>query len=63
MTIDAKEFESIHIDFEKGIHLLNGEAMPRVSYLELRFDNGNWSLFISRDEFYKKPVTKDILKK
>ena len=57
---DIKEFKSIHIDFENGIHLLNGEAMHRVSYLELRFDNGNWSLIISRDEFYKKPVTKDV---
>ena len=56
----AKEFKSIHIDTEKGIYLINGEDFSRVSFLELSFEKGRWSLIVSRDEFYKKPMTTKI---
>ena len=50
-TIERKPFKSIHIDTEKGIYLLNGEEVPRVSRidLELIMENGR---FLSREMSY-----------
>ena len=55
-TIERKPFKSIHIDTEKGIYLLNGEEVPMVSRIDLEFNNGKWSLLITRDELYVQKV-------
>jgi len=52
--MESKLFESLHIDVKKGEFLLNGEDMKEVSHLELEFNNGEWSLLVTRDEFYKQ---------
>ena len=53
------EFKSIHIDTEKGIYQLNGENVQRVRHLELEFENGKWSLLVTKDELYKQSVTEN----
>lgn len=58
-TIERKPFKSIHIDTEKGIYLLNGEEVPMVSRIDLEFNNGKWSLLITRDELYVQEVEKN----
>ena len=52
MALKSKPFESLHIDVKKGEFFLNGESMKAVSHLELEFDNGKWSLLVTRDELY-----------
>ncbi len=54
----TKRFKSIHIDTEKSIYLLNGKKMDCVQYLALEFEKGEWSLSITKDEFYyrQQPV-------
>lgn len=52
--MESKLFESLHIDVKKGEFLLNGESMKAISHLELEFNNGEWSLLVTRDEFYKQ---------
>ena len=42
-TVERKPFKSIHIDIDKGICLLNGEALSMVSRCNLEFNNGKWS--------------------
>lgn len=54
MAIERKVFESLHIDIKNGEFLLNGEPMKGVSYLELEFNNGKWSLLVGRDELYEQ---------
>lgn len=56
-TVERKSFKSIHIDTEKGIYLLNGEEVPMVSRIDLEFNNGKWSLLITRDELYVQEAT------
>lgn len=58
-TIERKPFKSIHIDTEKGIYLLNGEEVQMISRIDLEFNNGKWSLFITRDELYAQETTKE----
>ena len=58
-TIERKPFKSIHIDTEKGIYLLNGEEVSMVSRIDLEFNNGKWSLLITRDELYVQEVEKN----
>ena len=53
-----EEFEDIHIDLNKKIFQLNGKNLNRVSKLELTFENGKWSLLVSKDEIYESAVTK-----
>lgn len=55
--MSKKEFKSLHIDTEKGIYLLNGEAMQHVSRLNLEFEDGGWSLSVVKDEFYSQTAT------
>lgn len=59
MAIEQKEFKSIHIDLENKIFLLNGEPMKMVSQVKLNFIKGKWSLFVTKDEFYKQAETPD----
>ena len=58
-TIERKPFKSIHIDTEKGIYLLNGEEVQMISRIDLEFNNGKWSLLITRDELYAQETTKE----
>lgn len=58
-TVERKPFKSIHIDTEKGIYLLNGEKVSMVSRIDLEFNNGKWSLLITRDELYAQEATKE----
>lgn len=58
-TVERKPFKSIHIDIEKEIYLLNGEKVPMVSRIDLEFNNGKWSLLITRDELYVQETTKE----
>lgn len=53
-----EEFKNIHIDLSKKIFQLNGKNLNRVSKLELTFENGKWSLLISKDGNYESAVTK-----
>lgn len=56
---ERKAFKSIHIDLEKGIFLINGEKLPMVSRIDLEFNNGKWSLLVTRDEIYVQKATKN----
>ena len=56
MAFESKPFESLHIDVKKGEFLLNGESMKSISHLELEFNNGEWSLLVTRDELYEQVV-------
>lgn len=57
MAIERKPFKSLHIDLEKGEFLLNGKNMELVSQINLNFNNGKWSLFVTRDELYEQTAT------
>ena len=52
----SKEFKSIHIDIENDIYQINGEDASKVSYLELIFNKGLWSMFLTKDESCKYPI-------
>lgn len=54
------KFKSIHIDVEKGICLLNGEDMKYISRLDLEYENGKWSLSVTKDEFYLQAATREV---
>ena len=45
-------FNSINIDLSKNIFELNGKRIEHVSELELSCEGDNWSLRITKDEFY-----------
>lgn len=50
-----KKLESVHIDVKNGIgHVeVNGnDISSNGSYLNLTFENGEWSLMTTRDEVY-----------
>lgn len=47
-----KEFKSIQINIERNIFKLNGEEMKGVSALSLDFENGQWTLSVTKDELY-----------
>lgn len=57
--VERKPFKSIHVDLEKGVFLINGEALPMVSRIDLEFNNGKWSLLVTRDEIYAQKATKN----
>lgn len=38
---------------------MNGEEVPMVSRIDLEFNNGKWSLLITRDELYVQEVEKN----
>lgn len=50
--VERKRLNSLVIDLEKGIYLLNGEDMKGVSRLDIEFDNGNWTLLVTKEEIY-----------
>lgn len=50
-----QKLESLHIDLESEIAKVevNGKDISAIgSYLNLTFENGDWSLMIKKDEFY-----------
>lgn len=48
-----EKLESLCIDVEKGIYKVNGRDVSKSGkYLNLIFEDGNWSLIISEDTFY-----------
>lgn len=57
---EKKKFKSIHIDTEKGIYLINGKEERLIRRLELEFNNGIWSLSITKDEHFEQTATKDV---
>lgn len=61
MALESKLFESLYIDAKKGEFLLNGESMKAISHLELEFNNGEWSLLVTRDEWYKQVKPEEVV--
>lgn len=47
-----EQLKTLHLDIEKGIYELNGRDISKSSYLNLIFDNGDWSLMITEDSVY-----------
>lgn len=58
MMVERKKLESLTIDIEKDIFLLNGEDMNGVSRLDIEFDNGKWTLLVTKDEIYSQAASK-----
>ena len=56
-----EKLKSIHIDVEKGIYEVNGRDVSETGkYLQLTFENGQWSLVITEDTIYSSdPVAKE----
>ena len=52
MVVERKELKSIEIDIEKKVFKLNGKDMIGISRLDLDFDNGKWTLLVTKDEIY-----------
>lgn len=45
--------ETIQIDTQKGICLINGtDVSKQGKYLKLEFENGEWSLMITTDKYF-----------
>lgn len=51
----VKKLKSIYIDTEKGLVVINGEPVERVSHLCIEADGRKWSLAISKTEKYEAP--------
>ncbi len=51
----SKELRSIHMDLDKNIFELNGKRLEKCSFLNIMYDNGIWSVEITKDEIYKSP--------
>lgn len=50
---EVEKFRSINIDVEKGIYQVNGEDIGNnASRLKLEFEDGEWSLEVSRDSHF-----------
>ena len=52
----SKELRSIHMDLDKNIFELNGKRLEKCSFLNIMYDNGIWSVEITKDEIYKSPM-------
>lgn len=53
-----EKLKTIQIDIEKKHCLINGEDISaNCKYLNLKFEDGEWSLMITTDRFFKSPVT------
>lgn len=57
MMVEKKKFDSLEIDVEKGIFKLNGKDMKGVSRLDIDYDNGKWTLFVTQDVIYSQTVS------
>lgn len=48
-----EQLKSLHIDVDKNIYEVNGRDISSSGkYLELTFENGEWSLMITEDTIY-----------
>lgn len=56
--VERKKLKSLEIDLEKNIYKLNGEDMEFVSRIDISYNNGEWTLFLTRDEIYAQTVPK-----
>lgn len=54
------KLKSIYIDTEKGLVVINGEPVERVSHLCIEADGRKWSLAISKTEKYEAKKQTDI---
>ena len=55
--VERKELKSLEINIEKGIYLLNGVELKGISRLDIDFNNGKWSLLVTKDELYVQAAT------
>lgn len=56
MEMVIKKLKSVHIDVKNGVgHVeVNGKDISsNGSYLNLTFENGEWSLMTTKDELYR----------
>lgn len=60
MVVERKKLESLEIDLEKNIYKLNGEDMEFVSRIDISYNNGEWTLFLTKDEVYSQTVSNEI---
>ncbi|EPD66034.1 hypothetical protein HMPREF1216_00449 [Coprococcus sp. HPP0048] len=60
MVIERKKLKSLEIDLEKNIYKLNGEDMRFVSRIDISYNNGEWTLFLTKDEVYSRTVPDKI---
>nr|DAF06775.1 MAG TPA: hypothetical protein [Caudoviricetes sp.] len=56
----SKELKSIHVDFDKKIFELNGKILEKCSFLNIRYENGIWSVDITKDEVYVSPTDQKL---
>ncbi len=61
MGITREPLKSLLIDVENDRYELNGKPMEGISRLDIDFDNGKWTLLITRDEFYQT-APKEVFK-
>lgn len=52
MIVEREKLKSLVIDVEKNRFELNGEPMKCVSRMDLDFDNGKWTLLVTKDVLY-----------
>lgn len=55
--METKKLKSLEINIEKGVFKLNGEDMKGVSRLDIDYDNGNWTLFVTKDIVYSQTAS------
>lgn len=55
---EENKLDTLELDISEKILRVNGENMKRVSRLELTFEDGEWTLLISRDDVYTTTPTK-----
>lgn len=60
MLVEKKKLKSLVIDVENNRYELNGMTMSGVSRLDLDFDNGEWTLLITKDEMYQTASIKPM---
>lgn len=53
MLVEHKELKSLFIDVENNRYELNGNPMTGINRLDLDFDNGKWTLLVTKDEMYQ----------
>lgn len=58
MFVERIALESLVIDVKNNRYELNGMTMNGVSRLDLDFDNGKWTLLITKEEMYQTAPTK-----
>lgn len=54
---EKMELKSIKIDLEKKSYELNGQKMNGISSLILEFNNGSWTLLVTKDELYSQAAS------